>query len=204
MSKTVRCCTGKIHARCIDGCSCDERLRVGVLRRKYPVFYGKKRGFLVGNDPIKPYIPSIWRNFLDFLAVKRNAEEFGPQPVCSMTQECKTAIEIPCAHTDTMVVFVESNGRRNNKIEFLRPDKQTARWLPDAQAILFKFGVRSYFAEQHLCAAAQNRNENALICAPCTLNDLARVDFVVHRQVRAEQLARCKFARVNDAPADDT
>jgi len=36
---------------------------------------------------IKPYIPRVCFNFLDFLAVKSNADQFGVQPVLPVSQK---------------------------------------------------------------------------------------------------------------------
>ncbi len=120
----------------------------------------------------------------------------------AMTQKCETPIKISSAHADAMALIGESNSRRDYDVEFLRRDKQTARRFPDTQTVLFQLGVRRDFTKQHLCAAAQNWDENALVCAPGALDDLACVDFVTHRQVYAHQFARRKFSRANYVIAD--
>ena len=106
-----------------------------------------------------------------------------------MPQEGKTTVKISGTHADTMISFIECNRWRDNKIEFLGRNKQASRWLPDSEAILFEFGFRGDFTKKHLCTAAQNRDENALICAPRALNDFACIYFVMHWQIRANQFA---------------
>ena len=120
-----------------------------------------------------------------------------------MAQECKTPIKISGAHADAMVLFIEGDGRRNDEIEILGVDEHAARRLPDTQTILLELRVRRDFAKQHLCSAAQDWNENALVCAPRALDDFACIDFVVHRQVSADQLAGGKLTRFDDAFTDD-
>ena len=194
---------GTIRARRSSNCVPGLLLCRKCVYRHGAVFCGKKRRCSVRDNAIKRYIPSVWRNFLDFLAVKGNAEKFGSPPGFAMAQKRKTTIEVTGAHPDAMVLFIESDRRGNNEVEIFRLNDSAARRFPDAKPVLFEFGIRGYFAEQHLGAAAHNRNENALVRAPGALNDFARVDFVMHRQVRAEQFARGIFARLDDASADD-
>ena len=66
------------------------------------VFHTEKRLLSVTNYPIKRYIPSVWRNFLNFLALKCNADQLWSNPVFSIPQMGKATIEISSAHTDAM------------------------------------------------------------------------------------------------------
>ena len=76
----------------------------------------EKTAILIANYPIKPYIPRIWRNFLDFLTLKRNAEQFRSNPVFAVSQKRKATIVIAAAHADAMSVFIECDGRCNDQI----------------------------------------------------------------------------------------
>ena len=153
---------------------------------------GKKCLVVFSDHAIKPYIPRIWAYFLDFLAFKGDADEFRTNPLLAMSQERKTPIVIRTAHADSIAFVVKNNGWRDDHIELVRVDQEATRGLPDAEAILFEFGVGSDFAKHHLRRTAQNRNENALVCAPCASDDFSRIDFVVHRQVTADGLGRVK------------
>ena len=84
----------------------------------------------VANYTIKPYIPRIWRNFLDFLAFERNADQLRSNPVFSVPQKRKAPIEIATAHADAMSFLVERDGRRNDKIEFSRCYQNPANGFP--------------------------------------------------------------------------
>ena len=142
-------------------------------RRKHGLFHGKNCVLLLGDNPIKPYIPSIWRNFLDFLAAECNADKLRSKPVFSVSQKRETAIEEAGAHADAMTVIVEGDRRCDDEIEIFGCNDSPARRLPDAESILFQFGIRVDLAKQHLRTAAQNRHKNALVCAPRALNDFA-------------------------------
>jgi hypothetical protein len=85
-------------------------------------FPGKNKLLRIADHAIKPYIPRIWRNFLDCLTLKRDADKFRVYPVLAISQKRKAAVKIAAAHTDAVVVFIERNSRRNNNVKFLRRD----------------------------------------------------------------------------------
>jgi len=53
---------------------------------RLPFFQGKNCLLPVGDYAIKPYIPSIWRNFLDFLTMKCDTKQLWSYPVCPVPQ----------------------------------------------------------------------------------------------------------------------
>ena len=66
---------------------------------------------------IKRYIPRVWRNFLDFLATKGNADQFGAKPFFPVAQVREASVVIGATHADAVAVVVESNGWRDDNIE---------------------------------------------------------------------------------------
>ena len=75
-----------------------------------------------GDYPIKPYIPRVWGDFLDFLAIESDAEQLRPQPFPSMSQEVKAAIEVASTHTNSMFVVIKRNYRCDDDIDRFRID----------------------------------------------------------------------------------
>ena len=178
--------------------------RVGACQKmKQAVFAGEKRLFAFGDHTIKPYIPRIWIDFLDFLALIRNADEFWSNPMSSIAQECETTIVITTSHPDAIVVSVECNQWRDDYIKRSRVDEESSDGFPDTERIALKFCVGRDFAEQHLRPAAQNRYENALVRAPCSRNDFVCINLVVHRQEATDLFARCIFAAARYSIAND-
>ena len=74
----------------------------------------------VGKNRIKPYIPRIWPYFLNFLASEGNADQFRSKPQLPVLKVREATIEISSAHTDPVVVFVESDCRRNRNVQVAR------------------------------------------------------------------------------------
>ena len=148
-----------------------------------------------GNNRIKRYIPRVWRNFLDFLTTKRNADQLWSKPLFSMTQMCKAAIVISASHADPVVSIVVRNRRRNDNVQTLRVEQQSANGFPDPEPVLHEFRFGFDFAEHHLRLTAQNRYEYALFCAPCAFDDCSGIDFIVHRQEAADGPARIIFGQ---------
>src|SRR5210317_1202041 len=112
-----------------------------------------------------------------------------------MPQKGKTPIEIATAHADAMSFLIEYDGRCNDEVEFLRCYQNPANGLPYAERVLLEFRFGQCFAEEHFALAAQNRNKNALVCAPRCFDDVARVYFVDHWQVTTDRGARVKLTR---------
>ena len=60
-------------------------LKPGVIRS---AILGNSKGlFGVAKYLVKPYIPYIWRYFLDFLTSERHADEFRAQPLFPISQK---------------------------------------------------------------------------------------------------------------------
>ena len=157
-------------------------------RQKIDCVFPKEQSLcLIREYPIKPYIPRIWRNLLDFLALKGDAEQLWANPVLAMFQKRKTSVVVSAAHAYPVPVLVECDRRCNDEFEFLRSEQKAACWLPGTKAVLLKFRIWENFAKDHFGPIAQNRDENALVCAPGTLDNFTCIDFVVHRQVTADQ-----------------
>ena len=104
----------------------------------------------------------------------------------AVAQKGKATIVVTAAHADAIVVRVESDSRRYDDVESFWFAKYTSNRLPDSEPVALEFRVGLDFAKQHFCAAAQNRHENALICAPGALDDFTRIDLVVHGQETTE------------------
>ena len=73
-----------------------------------------------GHYSIKPYIPRIWLDFLDFLAGERDADELRMKPVAPGFEERETGIEIASAHADSMAVIVECDDRSDDHVDCCR------------------------------------------------------------------------------------
>jgi hypothetical protein len=81
--------------------------------------------------------------------LERYANKFWSKPVFAIAQERETAIEIAATHANSILAIVESNSRRNHKIEFSGLNQKTARWLPQTETISLKFRFRVYSAKHH-------------------------------------------------------
>jgi len=62
-----------------------------------------------GKNAEKWYIPRIWRDFLDALAFECNTYQLRAEPVMTVAEECKSAIEVTPSHADTVSKAVECN-----------------------------------------------------------------------------------------------
>jgi len=63
---------------------CSLRNRRCSDRRRF-TFPDKSSLIVIANNAIKPYIPRIWRNLLDLLALERNADQFRLNPVFAVS-----------------------------------------------------------------------------------------------------------------------
>ena len=106
-----------------------------------------------------------------------------------MAQMGKAAVVISAAHTDAIAIPVECHGRGDDQIKMSRVDKKATYRFPDAKLISFEFRFGSHFAKRHSGARAQNRDENALVCAPTFFNDFACIYFVMHRYEACHRVA---------------
>src|SRR5210317_870434 len=87
-------------------------------------------------DAKNPYIPRVWRDFLHSLALKGNADEFWAQPVISIGEERKGAIEITAAHPNAVPVIVECNQRCHDDIEFTWLNARAGYRFPKTEIVL--------------------------------------------------------------------
>ena len=173
--------------RRVPGCACVAQWR--------PI----KRSGNFGKYLINRYIPRVWRNLLDFLAVKRNADQLGSSPAPPMFQEGETPVEVTAAHADPMTLRIECNDRRDHKVAVFSGDTISRFGFPNAQIVPPQNGVRSDLPKHHRAASCRYRRKNALFCAPCALDDRGRVDLAVDGQVANKCLARDELVRANDA-----
>ena len=120
-----------------------------------------------------------------------------------MSKVRETSIIVGASHADSIAVAVENNGRRYNNIQLSRVNQESACRFPDTESVLFELGLGRDLAEHHLRRSAQNRNKNALVCAPSARNDFSRIDLVVHRQVAADRLARVILREFANALTDN-
>jgi len=76
----------------------------------------------LAENAIKPYIPRLWRDFLDFLALERKADKLWSQPTLSPLKERKRPIEVTAAHADSIALFIECNDRCHDDINVCGTD----------------------------------------------------------------------------------
>mgnify|MGYP001824703892 CR=1 FL=1 len=82
---------------------------------------------------IKPYIPYVWRYFLDFLQRESNADEFWTKPLPPTPQERKATVEIAAAHANTIIVFIVCDSGRYHHVEFAGRNRFTRFRFPQAE-----------------------------------------------------------------------
>jgi len=202
---TSEICDTRMRVSCDEIIECESRRRFRSRRRTDASFcecklrdwlsFRRYTGlFLIAEYAIKPYIPRIWLNFLDFLAAEGDTKKFWAKPVSTVSQKCECSIVVTTPHPDTMRVLVENNRRCNDNVELSGRNNKSSCWFPYAHIVLCEFRVFEYFAKDHLPLLAQNRYENALVCAPCGFDDFTCIDFVIHRQVTANKRTCVKLA----------
>ena len=106
----------------------------------------------------------------------------------------KRAIEVTSAHADTVILAVESNERCYDDIEFLHVDRLAANRFPEPEFILRETRAGKRFTKKHLVVGRHNREENALFCAPCALDDCTCIYFVPGRNVTGDLVATQEVA----------
>ncbi len=153
-------------------------------------------------NAIKLYIPRVWSNFLDFLAIERKPDQFRFVPKTSVSQERETSIEISAAHSDSMAIIIKSNDGCKNNVDSFRCNKRTRNGFPYSKKISLELCVGCEAPKFHAAVIMYHWCKNALFCAPCAPDDGARVDFVVSRQVTGDIFARVEFMRSNNAFGD--
>jgi hypothetical protein len=88
-----------------------------------------------GENTIKSYIPSVWRYFLDFLALESDAHEFWSEPVFSMPQECKASIVETTTHAYSIEIAIERDSRRDNNLQSAWRYDFASNWFPDRHLV---------------------------------------------------------------------
>ena len=147
----------------------------------------------------KPYIPRIWRYFLDFLTIECKPDELWPQPGMSASQECKRAIEVAAAHADTIACIIECDERCNYDIEVGRVDLQFRFRFQNSESVSAYRCFRLQYPERHLTATVDYWRRNALFCAPGALDDRVRIDLVPCRKIAGDRLTTQKVSAVEEA-----
>ena len=87
----------------------------------------------LGNDAENRYIPRIWRDFFDPLAIESDTDQFRVKPVIPTFEKCECAIEITTAHTKTVSLVIESEERGDDDIESACINRITVYRLPEAE-----------------------------------------------------------------------
>jgi len=132
------------------------------------------------------------------LTVKRDTDELWPQPSFSVSEKRKASVKMTAAHADAIEVIVECNDRSDDDVEFSRTDRRRRDGFPETELILFETGFRVQRVKAHAAVSIDYGRENALFCAPGTLNDRSGVDFVPVMQIARECSGREKLAAVHD------
>lgn len=145
------------------------------------------------NYSIKWYIPRVWRDILDFLAVKRDANQFWTQPFSTPFQKVKTTVEVTSAHSYSKTILIESDDRRDNDIECICGDRWSDYGFHKTESIGCDFSIGFELPKKHSATDIGHGRKNALSCAPRARNDICWINFVVGRQVTCDCLARHEF-----------
>ena len=171
--------------------------RVDVCR--FGVKLSSKR---LADNAGEPYIPRIWRDFFGSLAVESKTDQFRPEPMLPMSEECETSIEIAAAHADAISIVVEGGQRSDDDIELLWCDARRRYGLPQSVTIALEPRIGRQFVKVHLAVSIDDGCKNALLCAPRARDDRPRVDLIPRRQIAAEYAARTILAAPNELICD--
>ena len=92
-----------------------------------------------GNNAENRYIPRIWRDFFDPLALESDTDQLRVKPVIPLPEKCKSAIEVSATHAKTVPAVVESDEWSNDNIEPRYIDCVAAHRLPETEVIHRQF-----------------------------------------------------------------
>ena len=147
-------------------------------------------------------IPRVWRDFPDSLALEGNADKPGSKPVPAVAEKSECAIKVTAAHADTVPLTIECNERSDDDIEFTCAGRLSRNGLPETEVVHreLRFGQR--FAKQQKAVRAGYRQENALFCAPCALDDCSCIYLVPHWQVTTYRVAAHEITAVEKTVCD--
>lgn len=88
-----------------------------------------------GNNAENRYIPRIWRDFFDPLALESDTDKFRVKPVIPVPEKPERAIEVTTTHTKTVSLIVEGKERSDDNIEPARFDRITVNRFPETEVI---------------------------------------------------------------------
>jgi hypothetical protein len=149
-----------------------------------------------GNNAENRYIPRIWRDFFDSLALESDTDKFRVKPVIPVLEKRERAIEVTTTHTKTVPLIIEGEERSDDNIEPPGFDRLAVYRFPETEVIHCQSRLRERLAKMHVAAAAGYRQENPLFCAPRALDDCTRIYFVPRRNVTADIVATQEVAAV--------
>lgn len=118
-------------------------------------------------------------------------------------EETKGPVEVAAAHSNSVVVMVEGDDRRDDDIEHSRGYGFAARRLENAETVQVKIGVRRNLAKLHAKIIFAYRGKNALFHAPCARNDIPGIYLDGSRQVAANVFRSLKPVSGHDFFRDD-
>lgn len=163
---------------------------------------GKRRLQSFGINSIKSYIPRIWLDFLDSLAIVRKADEFWMKPVTPEFQERKGAVEVAAAHADAMPGLVKRDERCDDDVDVRGRDLVAGYGLPKAEVIPDERRFTVERSECHLPVGRRNRYKNALARAPRALDDRGRIDLVPDGDIAGKRPGGEKVAAREESIGD--
>lgn len=149
----------------------------------------------IGNDSEKPYIPRVCGNFLHFLAGERNTDEFRMIKHRSVSEKCKSPVEIAAAETNSAIVRIKREQWRDDYVKLPSSDELSLAGFVNTERTQVKGSVRCDFLKSHVRLFLNNWRENALFHAPCARNDSPGINFTGHRQITCDVFAALKPAR---------
>ena len=136
-----------------------------------------------GENTIKPYIPRICPYFLDFLAFERKAGKFRMHPAFLVAQKGKTTVEITTTHSNSIAIFVKSDNRSYDNIEFFRRNTIAGTWLINTILISFQARIARNPHKSHFSAAFENRNKYLFSSLPRSFKNHTCVDFMTESEI---------------------
>ena len=108
---------------CANSMRCDSRVR------------SNQSLSCVAANTVKPYVPRVSVDLLNFLTSKCDTDKFRTYPMSSVSEKCKAAIKIAATHADAIVVLVECDERRYDEIKLPRRNDFAVDGLPKTKII---------------------------------------------------------------------
>ena len=148
--------------------------------------YTKSAGF--AEHVVKPYIPRICRNFLDFLAFEREPDQLWTPPRSRVAEKRKRSVVVAATHTNTIQVSVNCDAWSDDDVEFRRIDFIAVRRFPEPEFRPLERGFAQYAQKSQLPATTDDRCVDRLSHRPGAIENSAGVDFVAHRDITRDVL----------------